>query len=212
MIALRALPRLAPVGVLILFNLPLPRALVPGDGLMAQEVRELIFWMLSAILLVYVMAIERRPLSSINLVAPTGKSLLWGLAAGFLMLAGGALFFMVLLPALGLEEKQDAVNEIAALPTWFRLLIVLRAATFEELTFRGFAIERLSELTGRRWLAAAISLTVFTLAHLAFWGWVHLIFVAYAALILTGLYLWRRDLAACMIAHFLTDLVGLLMA
>ena len=207
-----SLRRLAPLAILILFNLPLPSMLVPGGGLAAQAVRELIFWMLSALLLVYVLVAERRPLSSIGLIAPTGKSLLWGGLAGLLMIAGGALFFIVLLPALGLEEKQDAVQEIAAMPIWFRLLLVLRAPWFEELTYRGFAIERLTELTGRRWLAAAISLAVFTLAHLSFWGWAHLIFVAYAALVLTLLYLWRRDLAACMVAHFLTDLVGLLMA
>ena len=33
----------------------------------------------------------------------------------------------------------------------------------------------------------------------------------FGGIVLTGLYLWRRDLAANMIAHLLTDAVGFLL-
>jgi membrane protease YdiL (CAAX protease family) len=59
-------------------------------------------------------------------------------------------------------------------------------------------------------LAALISLAVFTVAHLAYWGWMPLIGVSVAGLVLTVLYLWRRDLAANMIAHFVIDAAPLL--
>ena len=36
--------------------------------------------------------------------------------------------------------------------------------------------------------------------------------VSFATVILTGLYLWRRDLICCMIAHTLTDLIGFTLA
>ena len=83
-----------------------------------------------------------------------------------------------------------------------------RAAVFEELFYRGFAIERLADLTGRRWFAALISLGMFTFAHLGYWGWTHLIIAGFGGLVLTALYLMRRDLASNMIAHWLTDGVG----
>jgi len=71
-------------------------------------------------------------------------------------------------------------------------------------------IERLAELTRLRWLAALISLTAFTLAHLSYWGWSHLIIAGFGGAVLTGLYLLRRDLTSNMIAHFVTDGVGFL--
>jgi uncharacterized protein len=80
------------------------------------------------------------------------------------------------------------------------------------LFYRGFAIERLTELAHLRWLAAALSLAAFTYAHIGFWGWTHLIVAAFGGLTLTALYLWRRDLASNMIAHFFTDAVGFLLA
>jgi membrane protease YdiL (CAAX protease family) len=87
----------------------------------------------------------------------------------------------------------------------------LRAAVFEEIYYRGFMIERLAEITRLRWLAALISLTSFTFAHVSGWGWAHLMVAAFGGAILTGLYLLRRDLASNMVAHFLTDGVGFLL-
>jgi len=44
-----------------------------------------------------------------------------------------------------------------------------------------------------------------------YWGWTHLIVAGYGGLVLTALYLLRRDLAANMLAHWLTDAVGFLL-
>jgi len=35
--------------------------------------------------------------------------------------------------------------------------LILRAAVFEEIFYRGFVIERLTEFAGHRWLAALMS-------------------------------------------------------
>jgi len=64
-------------------------------------------------------------------------------------------------------------------------------------------IERLTEIVRSRWGVAAISLAAFTLAHLGYWGWAHLMIAGFAGIVLTGLYSWRRDLAANMIALYL---------
>lgn len=98
-----------------------------------------------------------------------------------------------------------------ALPFWLRVLIIVRAAVFEEIFFRGFMIERLTAIFGSRWGAAAVSLAAFTFLHLGYWGWAHLMIAGFGGIVLTALYLWRRDLAANMIAHLLTDAIGFLL-
>jgi membrane protease YdiL (CAAX protease family) len=196
--------------VLIVFQSPLPRLLVRGQGLSAYVGREAVFWVMTLFLIVYVGFIERRPMSSIGLKRPTWKSVAYGLAGAFTMIAGMALVYMVVFPALGLMMRETQMDVIKSMPLWFRVSLIARAAVFEEIYYRGFAIERLTELTGFRWLAALISLAAFTFAHLAYWGWAHLIVAAFGGAVLTVLYLFRRDLACNMVAHLVTDGVGFL--
>ncbi len=199
---------LGAIVVLILLQLPWPDWLFPGEGLSALGLRELVFWLMAGLLLAYVLFYERRPPWSIGFVRLNWKSLAWGVGGAAVMVAGMALIYLVILPALGLLAKEEQMLEVKALPLWFRIGVVTRAAVFEELFYRGFAIERLADLTGRRWFAALISLGMFTFAHLGYWGWTHLIIAGFGGLVLTALYLMRRDLASNMIAHWLTDGVG----
>lgn len=193
------------LAVMVILQLPLAGRIYPGDSLAAQLGREAVFWTFAAGLVAYVLLIERRPLTSLRLQSPNWKSLGIGVAAAAVMFAGVAAIYIVVFPALGLSSNPSGLSAIQELPWWFRLMLVLRAAIFEELFYRGFMIERLSEITGRRWLAAIISLAAFTFAHLGFWGWAHLLVAGFGGAVLTALYLWRRDLATNMIAHFFTD-------
>jgi uncharacterized protein len=197
--------------ILVIFQLPLGRYLASGDTLGAQIRQEAVFWVLTFVLLCYVRLIEARPLSSVGLIRPTWKTFAFGVAGAFAMVAGMAFIYMVLFPRLGVSTNEPTMVAVKAMPFWFRVLLILRAAVFEEIFYRGFMIERLAELTRLRWLAALISLTAFTFAHLSGWGWAHLMIAAFGGIILTGLYLLRRDLASNMIAHFLTDGVGFLL-
>ncbi len=194
-----------------MLQLPLASLLVRGDGLTELVGREIVFWLLTVALIAYVRLFERRPMSSVGLGWPKWGSVVFGLGGAVATVGAMALMYMSVLPSLGVSPNQSAVDGLTALPAWFRVLLIIRAAVFEELFYRGFMIERLTQITGRRWLAALISLVAFTLAHLSYWGWVHLIIAGLGGLVLTGLYLWRRDLAANMIAHFATDAVGLLL-
>jgi uncharacterized protein len=74
----------------------------------------------------------------------------------------------------------------------------------EELCYRGYAIERLTELTGSRAFGALLSLLAFSFAHLPFWGITYALFILAASAVLTLAYVWQRDLAANMIGHALT--------
>jgi membrane protease YdiL (CAAX protease family) len=198
------------VVLMVALQLPLAGRLFPGESLGTQVEREGVYWTLTAILLGYITLVERRPLSSVNLRWPTWKSLGFGVAGGLVMVMGIAFLYIKVLPALGPTTSESQLDTIRTMPIWFRLALVLRAGVFEELFYRGFVIERLTELIGLRWLAAVISLAAFTYAHLGYWGWAHLLIAGFGGFILSGLYLWRRDLPTSMIAHLVTDGVGFL--
>jgi membrane protease YdiL (CAAX protease family) len=67
------------------------------------------------------------------------------------------------------------------------------------------------ELTGSRTTAALVSWAAFTIAHLGGWGWTQLIVAGYGGILLTLLYLWRRNLWANILAHWIADGAGFLM-
>ena len=90
-------------------------------------------------------------------------------------------------------------------------MLVTRTAVAEEVLFRGYPIERLLELTNSRWVAGVIPWAAFTYAHLASWGWAQLIVAGYGGVLLTVLYLWRRNLWANMLAHWIADGAGFLL-
>ena len=196
--------------VLVIFQLPLGH-LVRGENLAAQAGREVIFWALTLILVSYILLIERRPLSSIGLKWPTWKSVVFGLISAVVMVGGSVIIYLVVFPALGLQANEGGLQVLQSMPFWFQTALIVRAAVFEELYYRGFAIERLMEITGFRWLAPLISLAAFTFAHLNYWGWANLIAIAFEGAILTALYLFRRDLASNMIAHFFVNAASFLL-
>jgi len=195
---------------MILLQLPLANWLSPGAGLAAQCGREAMYWAFTACLLAYVLVIERRRLSSVGWRRPEWKTVGFGLAAAAVMVLGMAAIYLVVFPAIGSSSSEAALTAVRALPNWFLLMLTLRAAVFEELFYRGFMIERLTEMTGRRWLASIVSCLAFTLAHLSYWGWGHLLVAGFGGVVLTGLYLLRRDLGCNMLAHAVCDSIGLL--
>jgi len=199
------------ITLMVVLALPLSGWLVHGSSLTAVAGRELVFWALTLVLIAYVHLVERRSISSIGLKPLKWKTIVFGVLGAFVMVAGMAFIYLVIFPALGLSPNEPGTVAMIALPFWLRVLIIVRAAVFEEIFFRGFMIERLTEILGSRWGAAAVSLAAFTFLHLGYWGWAHLMIAGFGGIVLTALYLWRRDLTANMIAHLLTDAIGFLL-
>lgn len=174
---------------------------------------EAIWWAYLAAMLLYVRRIERRPLASIGFRAPGAANLVLGVLAGVAVLAMlGAMYFLVL-PALHLSDSVAATangGALMATPFWWRLVSTVRAAVAEEVLFRGYAMERVEELTGSRTVATVLSLAVFTLDHVSSWGWSHELVVAVGGLAFSLLYLWRRNLWVNIIAHFIVDAASVL--
>jgi len=198
----------------LLFTLGFPTFLLIYEtraGLSHLVGYEIIWWAAVAAVLLYVLFAERRPLSSVGYRRPGMPDIGIAIAASILLLAGLAFMYYVILPALHLDLAQQ-VNKLLALPFWMRLILVVRGVVAEELFFRGYAIERLQGLTRSRAIAGIISCAVFTYAHVGTWGWAHLFFAGFAGIVLTSLYLWRRNLWVNMIAHAIVDGVGVLAA
>ncbi|HEV3324133.1 MAG TPA: type II CAAX endopeptidase family protein [Puia sp.] len=165
---------------------------------------EIIWWLVVAAVLGYVCLGERRPLSSIGFRRIGIWDVVIAVLAAVVIVAGLGVIYYVVFPALHWSEAQ-AVNQLIATPFWWRFISVIRAAVGEEILFRGYAIERLDELTGRRSVAAVISCLIFTLEHVGSWGWSHVLLAGFGGIMLTVLYLWRRKLWVNIIAHFIVD-------
>jgi membrane protease YdiL (CAAX protease family) len=165
---------------------------------------EAMWWALVLFILLYVRFAERQPLTSIGFRTPKLGGILVGIASGIAMLAGLAAIYYVVFPALHVNEDQK-MNQLMATPFWWRFISVIRAAVSEEVLFRGYAIERMRELTGSIRIASVISCVIFALEHVGPWGWGHLLIAGFAGTILTLLYLWRRNLWVSMAAHFIVD-------
>ena len=154
---------------------------------------------------------QQLTLSSIGVRRPT-----LGTAALAVALLAVALFVLPmvtdpLVEWLGAERRDSVVRELAVLPIWFRVAAALTGGVIEETLYRGYAVGRLEALTGRRWLAGAMVVAVFTLAHVPLWGMVFsLVAILPFSAVMTGAYLWRRDLLANSAAHSAGLLVGLL--
>jgi membrane protease YdiL (CAAX protease family) len=176
---------------------------------------EIIWWTLIALLLSHVRWVERRPLTSVGFRKPALRDVLIGIAVGIVILAGLAAIYLVLFPALHFKEDPQVtqvMNLMLAKPRWWRFTLIMRGAIAEEILFRGYAIERLHELTGSLKIAAILSCTVFALEHLGVWSWGHVIIAAFAGAMLSLLYIWRRNLWVNVIAHFVPDATALLLS
>ncbi len=161
-------------------------------------------WALAILLICIILFWERQPLSSIGIKKMAGRDWLWGIL-GFI---GGALVFIFTTPiivALGLKTTSAGIGQLAQVPIALRLGVVLTAGITEEILFRGYPIERIYSLTGRVGLSAAIAYFVFVILHIPFWGIGGTIQIGVWSLLVTLLYVKRRNLPACMLMHLLND-------
>ncbi|MGH8593327.1 MAG: lysostaphin resistance A-like protein [Gammaproteobacteria bacterium] len=162
-----------------------------------------------AVILSLVFFWEHSSASSIGLKSLSLQSLAWGLALA-------AFFMYVFSPVeswtlrrfrLGGFEK--GLSQLQGLPVWYLVLAVVIGAVAEEILYRGYAVERIATLTGSLWLAGVIPVVVFAVAHVPMWGWGPALATLVSGAILTVFYLWQRDLAACIVAHVVTDFAGI---
>lgn len=186
-------------------------AIVTAQRLLAPDptasggivIRELAILAVTAFLLWIVVARERLPLSSVGLrFDRVGRSIGWGFGlavVAFIILAA----VLVGYSSLGIHYGEGTAIS-RALPVTF--LAVLRAGISEEVLYRGFALERLQSLTGSKWIAAGVTLVLFAGFH--YRQGMAGVFIAFViGALFTAFYLWKRDLLANIVGHFLVDFV-----
>lgn len=166
-------------------------------------------WLNFAALVALVVVWERRPIASIGLRRFRWWTIPLGVAAGVAVVVATPLIVW-LNRTLGLSSDQRLVALLFALAWPARAVVVLTAAVVEEALFRGYAFERLAELTGHRGAAAVVTFLAFTAAHIPAVGLPHLLPVGVVGALVTVLYLWRRDLVVNIVAHFVIDGIALL--
>lgn len=210
----RRLSLLAIIGLVLAFSLPelaLPKLLFANTAVGARVGREIVWIAIAILMLLWITRVERLKLSSVGLVRPSWGTFRWGLLATILLIVTVMLSFAIIAPMLGLRQNASATAALVEVPLWLFILTPFVAGFSEELVYRGYAVERLEYLTGRGWLAGLIAGTAFLLTHWS-WGGAQMIIVAFATVILTGLYMWRRDLWCCIFAHTAADLIGFTLA
>ncbi|MBS0274493.1 MAG: CPBP family intramembrane metalloprotease [Proteobacteria bacterium] len=201
------------IGLLIALGLPFCHLGDVGkavSGLGPLFGGEVLWWALFILILAYTLAIERKPLSSIGFRKPRLTDIVFAVAFAVAGVAGIGLIFGLVLPALHLTLTQK-LSAIYQAPFWFRVLLVTRAAFVEETAFRGYGFERIAELSGSKLLAALVTFALFTLGHYSGGGWAQVIIAAWGGVMLTVLYVWRRNVWASIVCHWLIDGAGFLL-
>lgn len=169
---------------------------------------ELGMWLLLLLIILWIYFVEKRAITSIGWKKLTVKTILSGIGLGLVVFILFGILTTVI-QAIGLELSQETAELIAGQSIPFLLLIALRAAVVEEVLYRGYAFERIYDLTKSNWIAGLVPVIIFTLVHLS-WGVGHLVFVFFAGSLFMLAYMSKRNLGLIVIAHFITDVLALL--
>lgn len=171
-----------------------------------------VFWIAIAIILFISVRLENIPLAEFGITRNT-RSLRYRLIEMIAALIIGLIVAIVLFVfSDAVRSWLDKPSELSfdpghVLPFWVVLPAWITSAFAEELLFRSYPIERLTMLSGNRWIASGISIIAFTLLHLLGWDWIHVLTLVFpGAIMLTGIYLWRRSLWFVVVVHSVINL------
>lgn len=185
--------------------------LQPDASIPARLLREATIWGLLALVLFYALRVEKLPAATLGLRGfGWNATILPGLAAGVLLCIVAAAVVAIARTVFHIGADNHLVSMLAGMPWWMLVLLSLRAGVTEELLFRAYLLDRLERLSGRRWIGVAGSIALFTAMHFGGWQAGQLILVALAGTLFTALYLWKRNIMICVIAHTIVDLAAAL--
>ncbi len=206
------------VGLIVALAWPLLFVLMPGqlhqDVTNARQDEQILLleWCITAIVALIVIYWERLPFfASVGLRKPNRRDVLT------IVIAVAAIIAVVAIIGFALHGRTTFsagdLSKVKNLPLGLRIALVFTAGICEEILFRGYAIERFTALTGKVWLGGLAAIVLFTLGHVARYGVsLGLLGVAIIAFFLTLIYVRRRSLWPCIVAHWVIDGLPLLVA
>ncbi|MFC7028908.1 CPBP family intramembrane glutamic endopeptidase [Halomicroarcula sp. GCM10025710] len=165
--------------------------------------------MVVGVLVAIVVYWERRPLTSFGLRIPSRREATVGVGAGLVAVVLGVVAIGVAVATFQLEQP-ETLSALGRLSVPVQFGIVVTAVVTEEILWRGYPIERLTELTGSVWVGAGVSGVVFLAVHFPAWGIVGAVPQAVFTLVLVGVYVWSRNVVACMISHGVINVLMIL--
>ncbi|MBI5220077.1 MAG: CPBP family intramembrane metalloprotease [Bacteroidia bacterium] len=168
-------------------------------------IRESCLFILTGLLLVLIVKGEKLNLESIGLHNKHwGKSLVLALLitiSSVVLLACIVGIFHLL--GISYGEGSNRYDNVSMLVL---SIIMVRAGVIEEISYRGFIIERLEKYTGNRLIYLYLPALIFGMLHYR-QGLAGIVIATAAGLLLAFFYLKKRDLKANIIAHFLVDFI-----
>jgi membrane protease YdiL (CAAX protease family) len=166
--------------------------------------------LVGAILSIVVLA-ENRPLASLGLRWPSVSTFLWALGMSVFLIGVLGPVLLRLPVWLGLPDFERTLADLARLPVWYLAVAVIIGGIAEEILYRGYALERLTAFLGNGWLAGALVVALFGVAHIPLWGVGPALTTMVSGAALTAFFLWHGDLVANILAHVATDFVGIVL-
>jgi membrane protease YdiL (CAAX protease family) len=167
-------------------------------------------WLAVILLLLFVVGVQRASPSSLGIRIPRWRDVLLALGIGGLALVVGTALYLLVNGGSQTDASTYTGQILRTLGLAGRIHLDVNAAVVEELFFRGLLIECLVCIFGRRWLAGVVSFALFVGSHYLS-GSASLAQTltadAVGGLALVSLYLLRRNVLLCMLAHAVMDVV-----
>ena len=161
------------------------------------------------LLLFWIPIVEKKSLKSIGFGKFKWRHLWMGFF-GFVLATFALIISGVILEAKGLEPIRSLQSVLKTYDFLTLFGLFLTGTILEEIFYRGYLIERLIDLLGRRWLAGLVSWIAFTLVHLKFFGLGPTIDVSILSAALVLLYLKERSIWPCMVTHGINNALSYL--
>jgi len=170
----------------------------------------LVEWAILFVLLAFwIPKIEGNTLASIGFGKFRWRYLWVGLLTYLILLIVwiGSSFALEAVGLKGLRSLQPMIREYSFLT---RFILFFTGTFLEEMLYRGYAIERLTSITGKKWLAGLISWAAFTFVHLKFFGLGPTLDVGVLSAGLVILYVRERSIWPCIVVHGINGVYGFL--
>ncbi len=188
--------------VLMVFNQFVPGQLTNTNVI----IRELSVFAVAGLLIWIIYSGEKLDVSSIGLHnRHWGKSLLLSLILVVLSFVVTVICLLIF-KAVGISFGQGGGGRYDNISPLVMTLIMLRAGVVEEICYRGYLMERLEKISSNWLVFFLLPTLVFGLLH--YKQGIGGVIVAFAlGLLISYVYLKKRDLKANIIAHFIVDFV-----